>query len=115
MRTLNRDKKPLYICKKVKDSDPAVFEPPVKRELNVVATTSQLDIAVFGESYKEYRRANIPISQVNEYHEGDRAYIYTQPPKTHDKLCETADFTIVSVLDSISDASVIFKRIEIGK
>ena len=40
MRTLERDKKALYICEKIKDSDPVQFKPPVEVKLNVVATTS---------------------------------------------------------------------------
>lgn len=115
MRTLERDKKPLYICSKIKDSEPVQFEEPVKRYLNVVATTSEADIVAFGESYKEYRRAKISISDIDKYHEGDRAYIYKQPPEQHDMLCEGADFEIYSVSDSVSEVSVLFKRYQLGK
>lgn len=115
MRTLERDKKPLYICSKKKDTDPVQFEEPVKRYLNVVATTSEADIVAFGESYREYRRAKISVDDIEKYHEGDRAYIYVTPPEKHDVLCEGADFEIYSVSDSVSEVSVLFKRYQLGK
>lgn len=115
MRTLERDKKALYICEKIKDSDPVQFKPPVEVKLNVVATTSEADIVAFGDSYKEYRRAKISVNELDKFHEGDRAYIYVTPPDKHDVLCETADFEIKSVSDSISQASILFKRLQIGK
>lgn len=115
MRTLERDKKPLYVCRKIKDSDPVQFEEPVKRYLNVVATSSEADIVAFGESYKDYRRAKISSFEVDNYHEGDRVYLEVQPPEVHDKLCEGADFEIKSVSSSVSQTSILFKRYQIGK
>lgn len=115
MRTLERDKKPLYVCRKIKDSDPVQFEEPVKRELNVVATSSEADIVAFGESYKDYRRAKISSFEVDNYHEGDRVYLEVEPPEVHDKLCEGADFEIKSVSSSVSQTSILFKRYQIGK
>jgi hypothetical protein len=115
MRTLERDKKALYICEKIKDSDPVQFKPPVEVKLNVVATTSEADIVAFGDSYKEYRRAKISVNELDKFNEGDRAYIYVAPPLVHDVLCDTADFEIKSISDSISQASILFKRLQIGK
>lgn len=115
MRTLTRDKKALFICKKIPESEPEQFETPVMRKLNVVSTSSEADIVAFGESYKEYRRAKISVEDIGLFHEGDRAYIYVEPPDVHDVLCETADFEIISVLDSVSQASILFKRLQIGK
>lgn len=115
MRTLNRDKKPLYVCHRIKDSDPVQFEEPIKRYLNVVATSSEADIVALGESYKDHRRAKISSLEVNDYHEGDRVYLEVEPPKTHDKLCEGADFEIKSVSSSVSQTSILFKRYQIGK
>lgn len=115
MRTLERDKKALYVCEKIKDSEPVQFKKPVEVKLNVVATTSEADIVAFGDSYKEYRRAKISITDLDKFHEGDRAYIYVEPPVVHDVLCDTADFEIKSVSDSITQASILFKRLQIGK
>ena len=115
MRTLERDKKPLYLCKKITDSEPQQFEKPVYMRLNTVATTSQADIVAFGDSYKEYRRAIIETGDRNKFHEGDRAYIFVAPPKEHDALCEGADFEINSISDSVSQTIVLFKRLQIGK
>lgn len=115
MRTLERDKKPLFICKRIPDSEPNQFEEPVKRYLNTVATTSQADIVAFGDQYKEYRRALITKEEMERYHEGDRAYIYVIPPKEHDPLCNECDFEIISVSDSVSQVEILFKRLQIGK
>lgn len=115
MRTLERDKKPLYICKRIKDSEPVKFEEPVPRKLNTVATTSQADIVAFGDQYKEYRRALISKEEMKDYNEGDRAYIYVSPPDEHDLLCEGCDFEIISVSDSVSQVEILFKRLQIGK
>lgn len=115
MRTLTRDKKPLYICKRVINSEPRQFEQPKKVELNIVTTNSQLDVASLGNQYKEYRKATISIKDIDKYNEGDRAYIYVEPPLMHDLLCETCDFEIVSISCSISQATILFKRLQIGK
>lgn len=115
MRTLERDKKALYVCRKIPNSEPVQFEAPVLTKLNVVATSSEADIVAFGDSYKEYRRAKISVQDLDKYHEGDRAYIYTVPPEEHDVLCENADFEITSISDSVSEVSILFKRLQIGK
>lgn len=113
MRTLSRDKKALYICSKIKESNPVQFEEPKKYYLNVVSTNSQADIATFGESYKEYRKVTVSTKYKDLFHEGDRAYIYVTP--SDDKLCNDADFVIYSVSDSITETVVLFKRMELGK
>lgn len=115
MRTLERDKKPLYICKRVPNTDPKQFEEPVERRLNTVATTSQADIVAFGDQYKEYRRALITKEEMINYNEGDRAYIYVTPPEVHDVLCDGCDFEIYSISDSVSQVEILFKRLQIGK
>ena len=112
MRTLTRDKKPVYICKKIPGSDPVQFESPISILLNTVATSSDADIATFGDQYKEYRRAIINADELNGFKEGDRAYIYNIPPAL-DPLCETADFEIHSILDSVSQVKIIFKRLQV--
>lgn len=114
MRTLERDKKPLYICTKIKDSEPVQFKEPFGIKLNVVATTSEADIVAFGDAYKQYRRAKISIRDLDKFHEGDRAYIYVTPPEVHDILCDGADFEITSISDSVSEVSILFKRLQIG-
>lgn len=115
MRTLDRDKKPLYICKRIPNTDPKEFEEPVQRKLNTVATTSQADIVAFGDQYKEYRRAIVTKEESKYYNEGDRAYIYVNPPEEHDSLCESCDFEIYSISDSVSQVEILFKRFQIGK
>lgn len=115
MRTLKRDKKPLYICKRIPDTEPVQFEAPVLVKLNTVASVSEAEIAAFGDEYKEYRRATIPIEDKSKFNEGDRAYIFAEPPMVHDILCETADFEINSVSDSVSQAKILFRRLQIGK
>lgn len=115
MRTLERDKKPLYVCKRIENTNPQQYEAPIMRKLNTVATTSEADIVAFGESYKEYRRAKITYGEKSYYNEGDRAYIFVAPPETHDELCSGCDFEIVSVLDSVSQVEILFKRLQIGK
>lgn len=115
MRTLERDKKPLYVCRRKPNTDPKQFEEPVERKLNTVATTSQADIVAFGDQYKEYRRALITKEQMSDYNEGDRAYIYARPPEKHDPLCNGCDFEIYSISDSVSQVEILFKRLQIGK
>lgn len=115
MRTLERDKKPLFICERILNTEPKQFKEPVEKRLNTVATTSQADIVAFGDQYKEYRRAIVSHKQMDEYHEGDRAYIYVKPPEVHDPLCDDADFEIYSISDSVSQVEILFKRLQIGK
>lgn len=115
MRTLTRDMKPVFLCKKIPNSEPTMFEEPIKYMLNTVATTTETDLVAFGEAYKEYRRAKVTISQIVNFNEGDRVYINVAPPVIHDPLCNGCDFQIKSVSDSVSQGSILFKRLQIGK
>lgn len=114
MRTLKRDKKPLYLCSKILNSEPQQFQEPKEIYLNTVATTTEADIKAFGDNYKQYRRATVPIEKLSEFQEGDRAYIFVQKPEVHDKLCTDCDFEIYSVSDSVSQGVIMFKRLQIG-
>lgn len=115
MRTLRRDTRPLYVCKRIPNSEPVQFGQPKKVMLNTVATTSESDLVAFGDSFKEYRRAKISINQMGNFNEGDRAYIFVEPPIMPDPLCSDCDFEIKSVSDSVSQATILFKRLQIGK
>ena len=114
MRTLKRDKRPLYLCKKIKDSEPQQFEKPLCLRLNTVATSSGASLQTFGENYREYRKATMDLDTLKEFHEGDRCYILVDKPSIHDPLCGDCDFIVHSVSDSISEGVVVFKRLQNG-
>ena len=41
-----------------------------------------------------YLRMKPEISERDLFHEGDRFYIFVEPPTVHDKICKNADYEI---------------------
>lgn len=97
MRTLRRNKRPLYLCKKYIEDGITKFKEPIPKKINYVPTNSTAQLFTFGEHYAENLQAVVDVNIGQEFSEGDRCYIYTTPPKEYDPLCKDADY-IVNVL-----------------
>lgn len=93
MRNLRRNKRKLYLCQKyIDDNNNDRFREPILIYENYLPTNSEGDLIAIGMDYPMYLRMKPEISKQNLFHEGDRFYIYTKPPKEHDPICKNADY-----------------------
>ena len=103
MRTQRRNKRQIYICHKYIDGDIIKYREPIPIKENYNSTTEQADIIAMGMDYpnrlriKTDRRVCINgewMERKDLYHIGDRVYVFTTPPETHDPLCKNADYEV---------------------
>lgn len=94
MRNLRRNKRKLYLCQKYIDNNIDKYREPVLIHENYLPTNSEGDLISIGMDYPMYLRMKPEISEKNLFHEGDRFYIFTEPPEIHDVMCKNADYEI---------------------
>ena len=95
MRNLRRNKRKLYLCQKYVDNNHIdKFREPILIHENYLPTNSEGDLISIGMDYPMYLRMKPDISENDLFHEGDRFYIFTEPPKVYDDLCKDADYEI---------------------
>ena len=94
MRNLRRNKRKLYLCQKYIDNNIDKYREPVLIHENYLPTNSEGDLISIGMDYPMYLRMKPEISEKYLFHEGDRFYIFTEPPETHDVMCKNADYEI---------------------
>ena len=94
LRNLRRNKRKLYLCRKYVENEKDFFQKPVLIHENYLPTNSEGDLISIGMDYPMYLRMKPEISERDLFHEGDRFYIYTNPPEEYDNLCKNADYEI---------------------
>lgn len=94
MRNLRRNKRLLYLCQKYQDGQLDKFKEPIPKWENYVPTNSDGDLISIGMEYSMYLRIKTNISEKDNYHAGDRLYVYRDKPDVHDVLCEGADYEV---------------------
>lgn len=111
MITLNRNKRKIYVCKKVKNGDLKTYEQPVELYENYAITDTEADLKSFGMDAYMYLRIHTNKSHKDYYHLGDRVYVNVTPPDEHDDLCKDADYEVYKdpVL-SLNSLTVVLKR-----
>ena len=95
MRNLRRNKRRLYLCQKyIDDNKMDKFREPILIHENYLPTNSEGDLISMGMDYPMYLRIKPEISKKDLFHEGDRFYIFVEPPETYDDMCKDADYEI---------------------
>ena len=94
LRNLRRNKRKLYLCQKYIEDGKDFFQKPVLIHENYLPTNSEGDLISIGMDYPMYLRMKPEISEKDLFHEGDRFYIFVEPPAVHDKICKNADYEI---------------------
>lgn len=89
---LKRNKRPFYLCKKIKNS--TKFEKPIKCNLNYEPTNTVGERLTLGEDYSMYLRIKCTPKEASQFKNGDKCYIYVLPPEEHDDLCKNADYIV---------------------
>ena len=112
MRTLKRNKRELYLCKRYLDNGIEKFYEPVLMSINYEPVNSSEQITAFGINYSRYLIAKTDIDIGSQFSAGDRCYIYVTPPSIHDVLCENADYIVSGEPTStLNNMEIRFKRL----
>ena len=111
MITLNRNKRKIYVCKKVPNNNLKIYEEPVELYENYVITDTEADLQSFGMDAYMYLRIRTNASHKEYYHLGDRVFVNVTPPTEHDNLCKTADYEVYTdPILSLNSLTVLLKR-----
>jgi hypothetical protein len=112
---LERNKKPIYYCRRLTPSDSGyvdgveTFEAPVLRYLNFKSLSGETTLETVGEVNNTNLIAKHIISS-ETYTEGDRCYVNVKPPEPYDPLCNNADYKVKSVLPVNRTEEIVFER-----
>lgn len=112
MRTLLRNKRKLYLCKRIITNGLITYSEPIIIYDNYVPTNNDSDLIALGDNYPAYLRIKTDSDNILRYGVGDRCYVYVQPPIPHDILCKTADYEVdMKPADTINVVEVMLNRL----
>jgi hypothetical protein len=94
MVTLKRNKRELYLCSQDVENNRKIFKKPVKYELDYQPLSTDGDIITAGVDYINRLIVYIDSKNAQNFHNADRCYVFTKPPKEYDKYCNGADYYI---------------------
>lgn len=112
MRTLLRNKRKVYLCKSFVSNNVTQYEEPKEFKINYEPTNSSSQLFTFGQHYAKNLQAIVDLEIGKEFKEGDKCYIFVEPPSQHDRLCSNADY-VVSVLPqtTLNQVKLVFTRL----
>lgn len=112
MTSLQRNKRILYLCKAYTDNNITKYKEPQLIETNYQPTNSQGEIIALGPEYTEYLKIKDNISIGKKFNNGDKCYVFVEPPKEVDALCKNADFIVSGEpLLTLNEGEVTLKRL----
>ena len=112
MRTLRRNKRPLYLCQNYQDDMLDKYREPILIYENYVPTNSEGDLISIGMEYPKYLRIKTSINEKDLFHAKDRLYVYKTKPEIHDVLCDDADYEVYKEpMLFINEMEVMLKRL----
>lgn len=122
MRHLRRNKRVLFLCNKTQTldeplitedeniivaeneipiivestevEDRLIFSIPMKYRLNYQPLATDGEIIVAGTEYNKRLVVYTTPEIAAKFHNGDRCYVFKEPPKIYDKTCADADFYV---------------------
>lgn len=94
MKHLIRNMKTLYLCNKVVENEREVFSRPVEYKLNIQPLSNSGEIIAFGEDYRGRLVIYTSEAKAQNFHNGDRCYVFEEVPTTYDRFCSTADYFV---------------------
>lgn len=96
MNRLNRNKREVYLCNAIVDeqTDRLIYTEPKKMNLNFLPLSSAGEIIAIGEDYAKRLIVYTGLKEIEQIHNGDRFYVYVDPPESYDKTCSNADYYV---------------------
>lgn len=92
MICLKRNKRKFYLCNKIANS--TKFDNPILQELNYQPTASVGERLTLGEDYTMYLKIKCTPEEAKAFKNGDKCYVYKEPPANHDQMCTDADYIV---------------------
>lgn len=112
MRTLERNKSLLYLCKKYEDGELIKYKKPEPYYENYTPTNTESDLIGIGMTYPMYLRIKSDIINKDRYKPGDKVYVYVVPPEEYDELAEDCDYIVdEEPLKTINQVEIRLKRL----
>lgn len=112
MICLKRNKRTLYLCKKYIENDITKYKEPIPIKTNWQPISSTGEIIAIGEEYSQYLKIEDVIEIGEQFSNGDKCYVYVNPPEKHDKLCKNADFYVNgNPINTLNSSTVSLKRL----
>lgn len=112
MQCLKRNKQVLFLCKKVIENNITKYAEPIKIITDFQPIKSTGEIISIGQEYSQYLKIVDDEKIGKLFENGDKCYVYVEPPKVHDKMCKNADFYVNGTpVISLNTATVSLKRL----
>lgn len=112
MIALKRNKRELYLCKKYIENNITKYHEPQLISTNYQPVSSTGEIISIGPEYTEYLKIEDVVEIGKQFSNGDKCYVYVEPPEKHDKLCQTADFFVNgNPLITFNSATIALRRL----
>ena len=97
MNNLKRNKRKFYLCKKKEENGRVIFAEPIEVKLNfqpIESKKTQGQLLEFGPDFTSTLIVYMKSSEASKFSNGDRCYVFVNPPDTYDKTCTTADYYV---------------------
>lgn len=94
MICLKRNKQQLFLCKKTVINGITKYLEPIPIKTDYQPTNSTGEVISIGNEYTQYLRIKDIPKVGTKFSNGDRCYVYVNPPEKHDSLCKKADFIV---------------------
>lgn len=112
MKTLHRNKRPMYLCQVYQSGTMKKYKEPIRLLENwQVTNTDSLFMNLGLESY-DYIKIKTSVNHAKYYHLGDKAYIFVNPPTTYDDIAKDADYIVYrDPIVTFSECQVLLKKL----
>ena len=97
MNTLKRNKRKFHLCQKIEVDGRMIFDKPIEMKANfqpIEDTRTINQLLEFGPDHTSTLIVYIKPTLRDLFHNGDRCYVFVEPPEEYDKTCTTADYVI---------------------
>lgn len=112
MITLKRNKRKLYLCKKYIENNLTKYLEPELIETNYQPISSTGEMISIGAEYTQFLKIEDVIEIGNKFSNGDKCYVYVEPPEQKDELCINADFIVNgNPIITLNSATITLKRL----
>ena len=116
MVSLQRNKNPLYLCKKYVDEQTNItkFKKPKSAiSINWQPISSDSQVLGLGVEYSKYIRIKGTKDECSVFNNKDRVFVYKKPDLNNfDEMCNDADYEVEgSPVITLNDGEVMLKRL----
>lgn len=97
MRTIRRDKRLLYLCKRYTENNVSLYKEPIPLYVNYEPVSNSVQMLDVGNIYNTNMQITADVGVGKLFTEGDKCYVKVAPPSESDKLAKEADYIVYSI------------------